>query len=544
MPVKISDSEKLKSLGERYIKRTCADFPQWGSGMGFTEYESRLAGSDAATQLARITFLEELLTETEALSSKGLTPDGWLDRRCFLSLLRTELLNSRELARWRSNPQECCDGAIGSVFELVIRYPDNLKKVLPSLESRLASIPDYLYEGALALRDPVPLWTKLAVQSCKGSKLFLKSLGETLSSISPDVGVTLSLIDGAVLAFEKYAATITRKRAGKTRDFAIGREHFEFLVRERCGLDWSLPEIEAEGHRLIASIKAELESEARRLSGKRKKSASQLLEEARDAWVPESSLLELYTRSSAAWRKRVIESGLFPLPPGESLKVTPVSDFMRDHFPTAAYSAPGAFQKHQRGIFWVNDLGKTKSNDKEALKEARQHYGLELTSAHEGYPGHHLQFAVQNCHKSRIRRLCSHAIFYEGWTMWCEKLAVEQGWVEENVARLQQLHDSLWRAYRIVIDCGLHSGKLTHEAAAQILVKGVGFTPARARADVNWYTSAPTVPMSYLLGRLELEQIKDHLVQKEKWTLREFHDWALSHGAIPWSWIWESRLKT
>ena len=126
--------------------------------------------------------------------------------------------------------------------------------------------------------------------------------------------------------------------------------------------------------------------------------------------------------------------------------------------------------------------------------------------------------------------------------MWCEKLAVEKQWVKGPLARLQQLHDSLWRAYRIVIDCGLHTGKLTHESAAQILVKGVGFTPARARADVNWYTSQPTVPMSYLIGRLELERVRDAMMKNEGWSLREFHDWALSHGAIPWSWIVSSRL--
>ena len=124
--------------------------------------------------------------------------------------------------------------------------------------------------------------------------------------------------------------------------------------------------------------------------------------------------------------------------------------------------------------------------------------------------------------------------------MWCEKLAVEKGWVAgwyAHLARLQQLHDALWRAYRIVIDCGLQSGKLSPQAAAQILVKGVGFTPARARADVNWYTAAPTVPMSYLLGRLELERVKSRLVKGRGWSLRKFHDWALSHGAIPWRWI-------
>ncbi len=535
-----SPSARLRALGERYIERTCSDFPQWGSGLGFSKYESLLGGSDAKTRTTRNFFLEELLAEAESLPAAALTGDDWLDRRCFLSLLRTELLNGRDLERWRRNPQECCDGAVGAVFELVIRHAEDLRKARPAIESRLAAIPRFLKEGASAISSPVPLWTRLAVQSCKGAREFVETIGETLTALSPDPARTRRLARAAGKAFDLYASTVAQKKQGKPGDFSIGRERFEYLVRERTGLDWSLPEIEAEGLRLIAELSSELAKEARRHG---RGSVSQILARARDSWTPEAPLLDLYTRSSAEWRKRVVKSGLYPIPPGESLKVTPVPDFMRDHFPTAAYSSPGPFEKRQRGIFWVNDLGATQKDPEDALREARQHFGLELTSAHEGYPGHHLQFAIQNRHPSRIRRLCSHAIFYEGWTMWCEKLAVEKGWVRGPHARLQQLHDALWRAYRIVIDCGLHSGKLTHEAAAQILVKGVGFTPARARADVNWYTAAPTVPMSYLLGRLELERVKSRLIDGEGWTLRKFHDWALAHGAVPWTWIEQSSRR-
>jgi uncharacterized protein (DUF885 family) len=530
-------SSKLSSLGESYIQRTCSDFPQWGSSLGFSKYESQLAGSDEKTRKSRIAFLEKLLTEVEALPATLLQGDDWLDRRCFLSLLRAELLNSRDLERHRTNPQECCDAAVGAVFELVIRHAENLKKARPAIESRLEAIPGFLKQGAAAVRNPVPLWTKLAVHSCKGAKDFIDAIGNQLAAISPDPAKTKNLARVAGKAFDDYAKAIRAKKQGRPGDFAIGRERFEYLVRERTGLDWSIGEIEAEGERLIAMISAELEVEAQKYG---KKSAKQVIEAARDSWIPDAPLLDLYTRSSEQWRERVVKSGLYPIPPGETLKVTPVPDFMREHFPTAAYNSPGAFEKKQRGIFWVNDLGATMSDPKEKLREERQHFGLELTSAHEGYPGHHLQFAIQNRHRSSIRRLSSHAIFYEGWTMWCEKLAVEKGWItgpHGGIARLQQLHDALWRAYRIVIDCGLHSGKLSHEAAAQMLVKGVGFTPARARADVNWYTCQPTVPMSYLLGRLELERVKTRLIEGEGWSLRKFHDWALRHGAVPSRWI-------
>lgn len=533
----MSGAAAIRSLGGRYISRTCEDFPQWGSGVGYHEYESQISGSDQGTRLARDRFLEELLLSLEEIPASGLAGDDWLDRRCFLSLLRTELFNSRDLERWRTNPQECCDGAVGAVFELVIRHAGNLTKVRPTIEARMAAIPDFLKQGGKALRHPVPLWSRLAARSCKGAAKFMLSLGETLAGSSPKPASTRRIAREAADAFGRYAVVVASKKQGSPKGFALGRERFEWLVRERTGLDLSLSEIEAEGHRLIRELGASLSDEARRLGGG---PPHRILEKARREWIPDVPLIDLYRRSSEGWRKRVIQSRLFPMPPGESLIVTPVPDFMRDHFPTAAFSSSGPFERRQRGIFWVNDLGLTKKNRAESLAEEQQHFGLELTSAHEGYPGHHLQFAIQNRHPSRIRRLCSHAIFYEGWTMWCEKLAVDKRWItgsQSRYARLQQLHDALWRAHRIVIDCGLHSGKLTHASASEMLVKGVGFTPARACADVNWYTSQPTVPMSYLLGRLELERVKERYMGEKGWSLRQFHDWILSHGAVPWTWI-------
>jgi adenylosuccinate lyase len=53
--------------------------------------------------------------------------------------------------------------------------------------------------------------------------------------------------------------------------------------------------------------------------------------------------------------------------------------------------------------------------------------------------------------------------------MWCEKMAVERGLVDFPGAELIQLQDALWRAHRIVIDCGLQEGTLTHAQAASML---------------------------------------------------------------------------
>lgn len=243
-------------------------------------------------------------------------------------------------------------------------------------------------------------------------------------------------------------------------------------------------------------------------------------------------------------RDRFAEADLLTLPEDETLKVMLVPEFLRHQFPTAAYLQPGPYEKKQTGIFWVNDLSLQQKDPAKQMAEIRQHFGMELTCAHEAYPGHHAQFVIQNRHPSKLRRLFHHAIFYEGWTLWCEKMCVEHRIVTSPHARLTQITDALWRAWRIVIDCGLHSGALDFKKASRLLMDGVGFTAKRAEGDVNWYTSSPTIPMSYLVGRLELEKLHHKLVQESGWPLKKFNDWILSYGAIPWSWIWESALTS
>ena len=102
---------------------------------------------------------------------------------------------------------------------------------------------------------------------------------------------------------------------------------------------------------------------------------------------------------------------------------------------------------------------------------------------------------------------------------------------------VQQLHDALWRCHRILVDLRLQTSRYIYEQAVRHLQKNVGFTGARAQADVNWYTSQPGVPMSYLLGRFENEHLRGRLMGGRGWSLRRFNDWLLRFGTVPKAWI-------
>ena len=525
---------EFRRLADDYLAESHERFPESASRLGLSQFNARLGRNDSPTHRAQIKLAARTLAAVEQLPETAFHGDDWLDRRTLLSMLRTELLEARDLQRWRHNPQVHCDAAVDAIFDLVVRHADGLRGVLPAIEARLKGIPDYLAAGASCVHRPVPLWTALAQRSCAGAGEFLREIEPELARHASDPKRIHDLVSTTAAAFEAYASAIGRKSPGNPRGFAIGRERFEFLMRERLGFDWTLPEAAAAGRRLVERMRFLLDQEAARHGSR---GARRILDEAAASWTPPRPLIEEYRMATGAIRTKLAKLGIATLPQGESLQVLPAPPFLRHHFPTAAYHSPPPFSRKQQGIFWVNDLSLGVENPSRKLAEIRQHYGLELTSVHEAYPGHHLQFAIQNRHPSKLRRLAGHSIFYEGWTMWCEKMAVETRLVDDPLARLHQIHDALWRAYRIVIDCGLHDGSLGFEAACSILRKGVQFTRARAAADVHWYTSSPTVPMSYLLGRMEVEKLRRRFVEREGWTLRQFNDWMLGHGAIPWAWI-------
>ena len=532
---------RFRALAARYLDETHRLFPHVASERGLHEFDALLGENDAATHREFLALTETTLRDIEALPDFAFIGDDWLDRRGLLAMLRTERFFNDTFSHWRINPEVHCSTAIDAIFHLVISHAEDLRPARAAIESRLAALPRFLEQGAACLRHPVPLWTKLARKSCDGAKSFFEEVGVQLAPLSPKPARTAQLIRNAITALQRYARAAEAKSPGPANGFSVGRENFEFLIRERLGFSLSVEEAEALGQGLVEKLSADLKAEAKKFGPG--KSVAAILESAAARWQPRRALLDEYTRVTAQTRRQFQRASFVTFPPREKCRVLPVPEYLRHQFPTAAYHQPGAFDKDQTGIFWVNDLSLAQRTPEKRAVEIRQHFGLALTCAHEAYPGHHLQFVVQNRHPSKIRRLMHHAIFYEGWTLWCEKQAVDLGIVEFPEARLAQIHDALWRAHRIVIDCGLHSGKLSYAAAAKRLQDGVGFTAARARGDINWYTSSPTVPMSYLLGRLEVERLHAQLVGREGWSLRKFNDWMLSFGALPWNWIWQSRLR-
>jgi uncharacterized protein (DUF885 family) len=548
-------ANQFEGLLDRYFETLLQDNPTFSTiCAGLRDGEGKLGRLTLDFHKKRERERQSALRGLEGLSPRELSAEQQLDRLALRSLLLREC---EDYARGRHGLEpNAPDQLLNILLHELQRGDDEPGRAARNLRSLLRQTPDFLDGAAAVVSKPELVWLRVMEQTVDGGMALLEGVQKFLVTAEAGRRSTASLessqesgtrrnasllasdkalIDAAGKAMQRYRAQVKARRPAPAGSFAIGAAALQRRVRDELGLDYTLGQVEALALGEVERVGALLRAACGRLG--RSRSAEQIMAEARATWRPAKPLLELYQRETQRIAAGFRQARAVSFPVGDVLQVKAVPEFLRSVIPTAAYQPPPAFVKAQRGVFWVNDLSLTKQTAADKLAEQQQHFGLPLTCAHEAYPGHHLQFVTANHHPRKWRRLFAHAVFYEGWTLWCEQMLLDLRLDRSPWLPVQQLHDALWRCHRILVDLRLQTGRYNHEQAVRHLQKHVGFTRARATADVNWYTAQPAVPMCYWLGRLENERLRQRLVVGRGWSLRKFNDWLLNFGTIPQAWI-------
>jgi hypothetical protein len=160
--------------------------------------------------------------------------------------------------------------------------------------------------------------------------------------------------------------------------------------------------------------------------------------------------------------------------------------------------------------------------------------GLTLT-AHEGRPGHELQFAAlveRGVSKARsIFALNSTNV--EGWALYAEAEVQPYLSLEGQMGAMQS---RLARAARAILDPGLQQGVVTREEATRVLRQEVGLSEGMALQEVQRYTFlSPGQATSYFCGYLRLMELRTEVerILGAKFDRKAFHDFLLGQGPLP-----------
>jgi len=205
--------------------------------------------------------------------------------------------------------------------------------------------------------------------------------------------------------------------------------------------------------------------------------------------------------------------------PEAGVEAQRVPEFMEQGAPLAYYDPP-PFDGSKPGIFFVN------------LRNVREHvrYRMRTLAHHETLPGHHLQIslAMQQEELPFFRRVLPFTAFTEGWALYAERLAGEQGF-------LGMLVDEMFRAVRLVVDTGIHARRWTRERAIDYMVEHTGKPRSEVVAEVDRYVVLPGQACAYKVGELEILRLREEARGElgDAFDLREFHDVVLGHGAVP-----------
>jgi len=217
----------------------------------------------------------------------------------------------------------------------------------------------------------------------------------------------------------------------------------------------------------------------------------------------------------------------FGLLPKADLVVRRVEPFREEAGGAANYSGPTGAGGGP-GIFYVHLVDMT----------ALPTWQLEAMAYHEGIPGHHLQIAIAR-ELTGVPRLMAGGVGYtafsEGWALYAEPLAKEMGFYTDPYSDFGRLVAEQWRAVRLVVDTGLHAKGWTEEQAVQYFLANVPLPEAVARSEVQRYITAPGQAVSYKVGMMEIQRLRDEAKRAlgDRFDYRRFHDVVLGVGAQP-----------
>ena len=211
----------------------------------------------------------------------------------------------------------------------------------------------------------------------------------------------------------------------------------------------------------------------------------------------------------------------------DSFDVRPVTPVIAHPYPqfrwenaAASYTAPPS-DRSRPGIFQM------------PLRPSQlTRFALRSLVYHETVPGHHFQIALAIENERlpafrRVRALGGLSASTEGWALYAERFAAEDGWYEGDTAgQLGQLSDALFRARRLVVDTGLHAMGWTREQAIAYGIEA---------SEVERYVVNPGQACAYMIGQLEIVKLRDRAraALGDRFSVREFHGAVLRAGVVP-----------
>jgi len=555
-----TEDPEYEAVAEEYIKGYLSAHPLEGTSLGLHEYDGKIADYSRLALDAELSRLRRFDDRLSKFDPSKLSARQSIDLRILQAAVKRDLFEMQDMSVFERNPM---------VYARAVDVNAYIKRNFAPLEDRVRSlvaiesqIPNILIAARTNLNDVLPKpYVELAIQIARGSADFLKKdLVAAVGNLKDQQlrGAFHEANRKAASALNDYAAWLEREKIPKaSMDFAVGEEKFRHFLAQTELVDLPPQKVLEIGMEQLKAEQTAFAEAARKIDSN--KSPIEVFKQIQSEHPTPQNLISDVAKDLDKIRKYVLNRRLVSIPSDVRAKVKETPQYLcATSF--ASMDTPGPFEKHANEAYYY--VTPTENDWPEKQKEewltAFNYYTSDVTSIHEAYPGHYVQFLHLNASPaSKVEKIFGSYAFTEGWAHYCEKMMLDEGYgsstnstpSEEDVKRaaryrMAQADEALLRLCRLCVSIKMHTQKMSLDEATKFFQENCYYEEKPARQEAIRGTFDPGY-LNYTVGKLEILKLRDDYKaqQGDDFSLQKFHNELLNHGMPPIRLLREIMLK-
>lgn len=556
---------EFEKAADDFVYTTLSFSPVTASGQGLHKYNGMDFDRDLDDLSRRsiqkqrdyyIAFHKRL----EAFNKDSLSPEDRADYDIIDTQIGLALFDFDIAQSWQHSPQSYVELLGSALFNpFVLEYapkPERYEHII----ARLGKIPQFIEVAQRQLVQAPPIWTQVAKEENDGNiGLIDKTLRDGVPADQKkayDLAATAAL--DSLRGFNHFLQTDLPRRAfGATPDWRLGADHYQTKFKLNLATDRTPDEVLKDAETRLSEVRARMLELSLPLHktmypghgdhGDLKGDAllNKLVREVLDGIAQKHSTPATYMDDA---RKDLDEArnfarakNLLTLPEHDNLQVIPTPEFERGIYAVGGFNPAPVLEPQLGAFFWLTPIPPDwpKARIESKLREYN-FYNLKLLVIHEAMPGHYVQGEFANAIQPKTRRVLraiyGNGPYVEGWAQYITQTMLDEGLLDNSPElRLTLFKQELRVDANAIIDIRIQTGRMTDEQAMDLMENSTFQEHEEAVAKLQRVKLSSTQLPTYFVGWRDWLRVRESAKQNKgaAFNLHDFHDRALSEGAVP-----------
>ena len=542
-------------LAENYLGDITNFSPSSATSIGDHSADDKLDDVSTDARNEAHGAYKDYLADITAIDRDELSRANQVDVEILRNEIESQLWALDTLQEWAWNPLHYVNLSGNSIYGLVARDFAPLEQRMLAAASRLEQLPRFLDQARTSLQPTrVPkIHAETAVQQNPGLVSIIETMiVPNMDALSPStrdrLSAAIEIAKDAIAGHQTWLEEELLPRAAG--DFRIGGALFDAKLAFALDSPLGRREIKARAENEYETVRNAMYELAKEVYAQthpyttfpdtpdeayKQAIIRAALERAYQQLPPRDGIVAVAKEQLQQATDFVIENNIVTMP-DDPVEIILMPEFQRG-VSVAYLDPPGPLDIGQKAFYAVAPLPAdwTEEQVNSFLREYNI-YSIQDLTIHEGVPGHYLQIALSNRYPSALRSVLWSGPFVEGWAVYAERVMIDEGYLNHDpLMRLINLKWYLRAVTNAIIDSAIHVDGMTRDAAMNLMIEG-GFQEEREAAGKWVRAQLTSAQLSiYFVGYQEHIEMRKavELAWDDEFTLRRYHDQALSYGSPP-----------